>query len=139
MNLFHTHTTLRGLYTVHELLPSPLHHIDDEVLADPPEYSTPSQWEKALHPNEVQGKDIRANEDGVWKNITFEDENDKEGQKLPKGNRLDVSAAPIVHRSMRLFTLLRLSLLFIWILIGDPLLTDEPHLLCFCFSDPGRT
>lgn len=88
---------------MHELVPNPLHREPSgEALADPPAFATPSRWEKELHANEAQGEDIRADEDGLWRDILSRENGGGEGgdRVNVSESEINVSAASIVHRGM---------------------------------------
>lgn len=73
-----TLTRTADRYVVHELLSA-----EDEVTpCDPPE---------VMHSSECEGNDIRAGEDGFWKDIVSEHW---------KSVDISVDAGPILHRGM---------------------------------------
>lgn len=73
-----TKVTLTGAYAVHELVP----HGSDKGIGCS---------EAELHVNEAVGRDVLANEEGVWEMIV--DERPTKG-----GKGWMVSAGPLVHR-----------------------------------------
>ena len=77
---FHlTHTRSADQYCVHELL------FPGEAA------SAPADAVECLHPNEEAGTDIRCDEDGFWRKITFQGINSGRCEVI-------VDAGPIVHR-----------------------------------------
>lgn len=82
-----TQVTLAGAYAVHELVP----------LGTEPGVGCA---EAELHVNEAVGRDVLANEEGVWPTIV--DERSSKG-----GKGWVVSAGPLVHRGMWLHQLQR--------------------------------